>query len=179
MTVQTAYNAGIDKALPGMPYDLTDHAVLSRVALFTAIRFGCVVVQGDEDYNCRLPDLADLLGNGASGVIPLGISMREHIREDKPFSGLTPPLGDDQTSFVPEQGTVAIKTTGRIWVVVEDAVTQGGDVFFRHTQTAGTDLLGAIRSDVDGGNANQIAKARFLTSAGAGELAVVDLNALK
>ena len=180
MTVQTAYEAGIGKALPGMPYDLTDHAVMSRIAQHTAIRYGAVVVQGDDEYSCRLPDAADLLGFGASGAVVQGISMREHIREDSPFAALAAPLGNGQTSYVHEQDTVAIKTTGRIWVVAEVAVNQGEDVFYRHTQTGGTDLLGAIRNDADTATATQINKARFLTTAAAADdLVVVDLNALK
>lgn len=179
MTVQTEYLDGIVKALPGLPFDLSDHEAISRTAEVSAIAFGLAVVRGSSDYEARLPDVANLLGAGASGTIFQGVVMREHIREDIPEAPLAPPLGDSQTSYVKEQGTLAIKTAGRIWVRVETAVTEGDDVFFRHTQTGGTDVLGSFRNDNAAGNATQVATARFHTSAAAGELAVIELKAAK
>lgn len=74
-----------------------------------------------------------------------------------------------------DKAAVSIKSKGRIWVTVEDAVAEKGDVYCRYA--AGTyATLGAFRSDADSTTAGQVANAKYLTSASAGGLALVELK---
>lgn len=59
-----------------------------------------------------------------------------------------------------------------VWVEVEDAVTFGSPCFARHS--GGN--LGQFRSDADTGSATAVQNARYMTSAGAGELAKVRIR---
>ena len=73
---------------------------------------------------------------------------------------------------------VATLTRGRIWVTPENNVTSDSPVYWRQIATVGNPNLGSFRSDSDGGNAillssNQV---RWITSASAGNLAVLEIN---
>ncbi len=70
---------------------------------------------------------------------------------------------------------MSVLRSGDIWVYAEDAVTFNAPVFVRRT-AAGTEVLGAVRSDADGGDAITWPGAVFRdTSTGAG-LVRVRLN---
>jgi hypothetical protein len=71
---------------------------------------------------------------------------------------------------------VSILRKGYMFVLVEDAVTKGGGVYVRYAAGAGGTQLGACRSADPGSEAALLPSARYETSAGAGELAVVEIN---
>lgn len=72
---------------------------------------------------------------------------------------------------------VGVLRAGRIVVTTEDAATAGGQVFVRIVAT-GAEVLGATRATADASDtvALPLDLARFETSAGAGELAVISIN---
>lgn len=73
---------------------------------------------------------------------------------------------------------VAVLTRGRIYVTAENNVTSDSPVYWRQIATMSNPVLGSFRSDSDSGNAillssNQV---RWITSASAGNLAVLEIN---
>lgn len=183
MSLQTSVSSVMSAAFVGQLYDLTDSEGLGRTAEGSAIAFGIAVVQGTHDNQCRVPDHGDVLGLGATtdaDNVFLGVS----IYEARKFNTvLTLPLGE-QHGYIEQTDTVSINRHARIWVRPETAVAPNAPVFFRHTLTdpaadPQTEQLGAFRVDDDGGNANEVAGARFLYTSAAGELNVLDLSALR
>jgi len=75
----------------------------------------------------------------------------------------------------PAESTLSVLRQGVVWVNVEDAVTQGAAVYFRHN-APGSETLGAFRSDTDGGDATLLPGAVFRTSTAAAGLAQVAIN---
>lgn len=71
--------------------------------------------------------------------------------------------------------TVSIKRKGRIWVLAENQVNKGDDVFVRLT-AAGAEVRGHMRSDSDAGDAIPVKGLTFFTSTTAAGLAVVEVN---
>jgi len=76
-----------------------------------------------------------------------------------------------------EAEAMSVLRKGRIWVIPEDAVTPESDVYIRHTAsvTAG-ETPGRFRTDGDSATADQLSNARWITSASAGALAVLEIN---
>jgi len=69
-----------------------------------------------------------------------------------------------------------ILNEGRVYVLVEEAVTPASSVFVRAV-AAGAEVAGAFRDTQDGSDCIDISDyARYLTSAGAGEFAVLDFS---
>lgn len=83
-------------------------------------------------------------------------------------------LSGESLGYSPESA-VSILRRGRVYVQVEDAVVEGAQAFVRHVAGAG-EQLGAFRSDVDGSDASALPGAYYRKSAGAGELAVLEIN---
>ena len=69
-------------------------------------------------------------------------------------------------------------TRGRIYVTVENNVTSDSPVYWRITPTLANPLVGGFRSDSDGGTAILLSNniVRWITSASAGNLAVLEIN---
>lgn len=71
---------------------------------------------------------------------------------------------------------MSVLRRGRVWVRVEDAVTPSSGVHVRRTAGVG-EQLGAFRGTGDGTDTIEITDfAKFMTSADAGELAVLELD---
>jgi hypothetical protein len=73
----------------------------------------------------------------------------------------------------------SIVARGEVWVSVEQAVTPVSPVFTRHTLAGATGTnpaVGKFRTDADTAKAVAVANARFLTSAAAGGLALLQIN---
>ena len=70
------------------------------------------------------------------------------------------------------KASLPVLRRGVIWVKVEDAVTINGDVYCNWQNGA----EGQFRSDGDAGNAALVPSAKYRSSAGAGELALVEIN---
>ena len=73
---------------------------------------------------------------------------------------------------------VSTLTRGRIYVVAENNVTSDSPVYWRIAPTLSNPILGSFRSDTDSGNAILLANdiVRWITSATAGNLAVLEIN---
>ena len=73
---------------------------------------------------------------------------------------------------------VATLTRGRIYVKAENNVTSDSPVYWRQIATMSNPILGSFRSDSDGGNAILLpnTQVRWITSASAGNLAVLEIN---
>lgn len=93
-------------------------------------------------------------------------------------------LPKDNTVSPPQTGTarwneaesMTVLRRGRIWVIPEDAVTITDDVYVRHTQGSQSNQTpGRFRTDADSAKADQVTNARWLTAAGAGELALLEV----
>ena len=73
---------------------------------------------------------------------------------------------------------VSTLTRGRIYVNVENNVTSDSPVYWRQIPTIGNPQVGGFRSDSDTGNAILLpnTQVRWITSATAGNLAVLEIN---
>ena len=71
----------------------------------------------------------------------------------------------------PRYSAVPVLRRGRVYVSVENAVAEGGQVFARHTAP-----FGAFRADADTGNATLVPGAVYRTSTAGAGLAVVEIN---
>lgn len=137
---------------------------LTLVAYQQTIPFGRFVVQDDQgqDY-CRLPYAAA----DVSGLSALGVAVHTHAIEQAANTA-------NNTGYE-FQSSISVLRKGRVYVDVETAVDPGDDVYIRHT-VSGSTYLGAFRNDNDSGNATQVSSARFVSKAGAGETAIVEIN---
>lgn len=71
---------------------------------------------------------------------------------------------NDGTGAKYEAGeAISLLRKGRVWVLVEEAVTLTSDVFLRHTIGSATELPGRFRTDADSAKADQITNARFVS----------------
>ena len=95
-----------------------------------------------------------VLPTGA-GEVFLGVTVHKHGREQM---GLAGPLSFQQNE------NVELLRQGQIWVIVEEAVSVGDPVFFRHTVNGGL-VPGGWRTDADTANADQVDGAVFMTDA--------------
>ena len=156
---QTSYTDLPAIGQEGQVFDSTAHESISKTA-DVAIPVAVGVTQGAADGTCKLPAPGDADANGDMHL--LGIAMLDQHRDN---SAQDYAAGD----------SVTLIRHGRVLVLVEDAVSAGGTVFVRHT-VATTEQIGDFRSDADGTNADPVLGAKFVTSAGAGELAVIELD---
>lgn len=156
MSGQTTYTQFPDARLQGQMADAGMRDVVSRIAT-VAITAGLAVVHDgtSEDRNVKLPaSAAEITGDAFQGVAILDTSREPggYVAED----------------------VVPVMRKGRIAVKVEDAVTMGAPVFVRYA--AGGDGVGSFRSDAGTSEAAQLPGAEYVSSAGAGELAIVELT---
>lgn len=120
------------------------------------VGFGLAVAQGTADAECRL--LA------ATSDVVRGVAVYTHADI----------VNDSVAGYAPQMA-VSILRNGRIWVKPEVAVVAGDAVYVRAVAT-GTERAGAFRNAVDGTDTIALSNCKFLTSANAGELALVHIN---
>lgn len=130
-----------------------------------AIPFGLFLVRdtGGDD-KVKVPTAA---GDFAARGSLMGVALATQAIESDP-------------SVVPAEYPIGhpinVGKKARVFVRPEDAVTPTSGVFVRHTAGAG-ESLGAFRTDADGTDAADIsAYARWMSSADAGELAVLEVD---
>lgn len=150
MSLQSTYPTAMRKGFPGQVVNETnwdaDTLIVETVA---GIGFGLACGQGAADDGV-------ILGAGsAAGFV--GISMKD----------ITLVVSD--ADKYQRYANAAILNEGDIWVTTGGAVVAGGDVTF----VASTGVLGSVAAD---GTHFTIAGARWMTSAGSGELAIVRLS---
>lgn len=159
---QTSYSLNQPIAVKGLLAEAAGSAMKKVTYSNPAdeITFGRAVAKVSADENgCELPD--------SSGADIVGISVRDTVVEK------------DEASIpdaYPVDSAVCVLRRGRIYVEVEEDVTPDDDVYVRYSANGGNTQLGIFRTDADGSHALQITKARYMTSASAGGLAVVDIN---
>lgn len=156
---QLTYTEAPAVAFPGLLVDMDAAArrSISRANEETAaVAYGTGVALGtDPEVQFELP--------AATGFLFGGVLVHSHGREDVEAVG---PVQDEPAELL---------RTGRVWVIVEEAVAVGDDVFLRHTANGGL-LPGGWRTDADTANADQITNARWLTAAALGGLAQLEVN---
>lgn len=148
---------------PGVIADLAPHYGRSYTSQESSdeIPFGVLVVQSaDPDDGCKLP---------VAAAIPLGVVVHNHgYAKDNQ-------LGD--TGLKPGV-TMQVLRQGVVWVRVEDAVTPDDAVRVRIT-AGGGEQKGAFRTAADSTDCALVAGCQFLTAAGAGELAQLQVDMTK
>lgn len=148
--VQNSYSETHRKAVAGMVANMTNYdADTGIVETAGGIGFGLAVSQGTADDGI-------LIGASAAAKFR-GISIRDVT--------LAPGDNDKYQRYA----NISVLTEGDIWVTTGGAVNAGDDVTF----DSGTGVLSSAASS---GTQFTISGARWMTSAGSGELAVVRLS---
>ena len=144
-----------------------DIAISTTTANVTGnpIPFGRGLAQGLTDSGAVLPS--------ATGFAFQGISIARAKGRPRDNTVSPPVTGDAEYK---EDDAVAVLRKGRIWVVPEDAVTPASDVYVRHTAGIAGETVGRFRTDADSAKADQVSNARWITSASADALAVLEIN---
>lgn len=165
--MQTTYTTVPNPSFRGMLADVGPNDVLSKsfkALAGAAAPFGTpmVTVVGDAGQ-CRLPALA--------ADTFLGVAVHRNIA----------PGTAGSNAFTGEQGiedtqTVDVLTKGRIWVKVEEAVTPEDDVYYRAIVNSAL-VPGNWGTSSDSSKCVLLSNARYLTSGGAGDLVILEINA--
>lgn len=155
----------LPQGLAGQIVDSLDSDCLSIVSADTLdMPFGVMVAKGNSDVNGILP-------NG-SGIIPIGVLALSFVYDNGPNGSLS-------AVGLRPQAMMNVMRRGRIWVLVEENVTAYDRAFIRFTAGAGGTQLGAFRKSADSASALDVTKkCQYLTSATAGNLAVLDVDML-
>lgn len=159
---QTSYAVNMSAAFAGMLYDIDPTKDVMSYLANAAIPFGvCVKRVSGQDGQCDLP--------GSAGDDLVGVAIASMTKE-VPLGGGTQTVGYAQFDSVP------VLRHGRIYVAVEESVTPASSVFVRYASGAGGSQLGAFRASADTSTAVAWTKARFLSSASAGGIVVLEIN---
>lgn len=165
-TVVAVADSGVIELTSDIGVDLTavgttNCSVASATPDSQAIPFGRFVTKDPAyDERAHLPIAAtDITNAGACA----GFTIRNNTVENDAGAGYAVA---DQMEVV-EQGI--------IYVLVENAVTTASGVYVRFT-ASGSEELGRVRSDNDGGDAALLPNARFLDGGAAGELVRLQIN---
>jgi hypothetical protein len=158
--MQLSYSNTNAVGLAGMIADNGPRDVLSRANPSVEIPYGVAVTKGTTDKDVKLPTTSP------EAVAMLGVAI---ISNDIPNTayGTAPKY--------PVKSAVSVMRKGRVWVKVEEAVTAGDQAFVRFATGTGT-ILGSFRKSADTATAVAIPGTRYLTSASANGLAIVDLT---
>lgn len=147
-------------AFAGMKADAGNDDVLSRAGE-GAIPFGKLVSLGTlKDSQAKLPAAA---GDVTDVKKVLGVSLQSHAMEQNGAGAAT----------YDDKDMVSIMHKGRCYVKVQEAVSPTDTVAVRHV--AGGDGLGSFQKTADANHA-LLAGARYLSTAGAGGLALLEVD---
>lgn len=142
---------------------LKGNLAIAKVSSYSAegeIGFGRYCVLGtDKEKQVKLPGLA---ADITALVSKRGVALQVHTKEN---------LANGNAPSYKDKETVSVEEKGEVYVKVEDAVTPLSAVFVRFQ---GGDE-GLFRSDADGGDAAELANARFKEGADAGGFALLEL----
>ena len=154
---QTSYASARPIAFAGMLADTYPNFIepFFNAEASAEIPFGVMCKQGSGDFTCTLL--------GAITDRLAGIAVHDHATNYGASGGVSP------------KDAVNILTDGRCYVTVEDAVTPASGVYVRAV-VAGAEVKGAFRGTADSTDTILLYGARFVTSAGAGGLAIVEFD---
>lgn len=149
---QLNYDVNFEKAFEGMLGDVNNMDALSRVIEGSNVLFGKAVTFGTNDNQCKA---LSAISEKVAGVV-----IHKHVEE----------------GILLEKEAVSLLRKGRIYVKVEEAVSPGDQVHVRAV-VSGQEEAGSFRASADGTDTINISsKAEYLSSAEAGEFALVDIN---
>ncbi len=157
----TDYLAAHGAGFEGQKVDLQLANITSKaVEEALGIPFGRAAVRGTGDEQVLLPSAAGQAFIGITEMTSAGVENCDGVHQYE------------------YQREANILDYGIIYVYTEQSVVPGDSVFFRHTaDTAPLDVLGRFRKDLSGGDADQIIGATFESTAAAGAIAKVKINA--
>lgn len=145
----------------------TNCSVADVILNETNVPFGVLVVEDTTGLSDDRAHLPQATGDITTVGKVAGLAIHTHAVEQNKG-------GINNLGYEP-QSAMSVMRKGRAYVEVEDAVLKGGLPFVRFVAGA-SEQLGAFRSDADTADAVALPNARFVTSAGAGELAIVEIN---
>lgn len=152
---QTSYATKQSGALVGMLADLGSHDIVSLKMMDDDSPFGVAVARVDEENE-------QCTAVTATGDMIRGVVVRSDSYDNAALAG---------ADGVPEGALVNVLRKGRIWAICVDGCDDNDAVFVVH---AG----GGFRATDDAGNASALANgvARWRSDAGAGELAILEVD---
>lgn len=168
---QTSYSINISAvAFPGQPADLGVKDKTTALAVAAAVPYGVLAVR----------DLTNTSAWNVAGKVPstsgsittlgsiLGVVMADQGRAQDPSVAV---------ATLPINSAMSILRTGRIWVLVEEAVVAGDQAFARFASGGGGTQLGAFRKSADTATAVAVPGAYYVsTQASAGGYACLEVN---
>lgn len=149
--MQTDYNAEMGVAFDGMLADSSGHDSISKVIDGDGLDFGLAATYGASEGQIKA---LSAITQKVAGII-----MHKHV----------------VNGVIAEKDVVALVRKGRIYVKVEEAVSEGDSVYVRAVAGAG-EVAGAFRKSVDGTDTILLNGAEFRSGAAAGGLAIVEIN---
>lgn len=176
-------------ALAPVVYATSNAATLTAIAALIAAQPGIASAasNGTDTITITaeqgLPVTATFVTSGGSAVTWTTVYSNDNV-----FYGIAIYIQNKMNLYGPQgsagaapyiQGdAVSTLTRGRIYVTVENQVTSDGPVYWRMIPTVGNPQVGGFRGDSDGGNAILLSSniVRWITSASAGNLAVLEVN---
>ena len=157
MGVQDTYTVDHVVGYEGSVVDSSLKNIISKMVETDTIIPGIAVVRGTGDNQVKSPT--------ATGADFMGVSVATTAGQAN---------GSDVFAYEPNSA-INLLGFGRIYVLCEDGCVPGDAAFFRHTVGTGS-VIGAFRTDLDTDKADEIPNATFESTAGAGELAILQLR---
>jgi hypothetical protein len=156
--MQTSYSVDQKAGSEGLKYDLGHSDVVTKNNDTEKLLIGKLVSKGGEELEAKAPVASTDITADALGVV-----LASHDMEST----------DETLPSLPVGKPANVLKKGRVWVKVESAVDYGQAV---HVRYAGAGAKGAFRGAAVADETAVLPGAKFLTSAGIGELAVLELN---
>jgi hypothetical protein len=156
---QTTYTDAPVKAYLGGVSDEGVKDLITKSATASAIPFGRFVSLGSADSECKLPAASGDVGNKTWGV-----AVAHTAQEPNSDGGYA------------RYANVTILNKGRVWMYAEQDCTLSDDVYVRYTANGAGKDVGQVRKDDDTSKAAALTRAKFVSTASAGELVLVELE---
>lgn len=161
---QLTYTLDNPVAVEGALYDgaMVRDKVSALVELAAGIRVAKAVIKGTDDDQVVLPGLAtDITGGLVTGVSFIDLTL------ETPVGGI--PLYSENDS-------IPLMRKGRLWVITEGAAVKDAAVFVRFQNGDDVATFDGGFSGVNTADHDLLSTAKWFTSAGAGELAVLEVH---
>lgn len=171
MAPQLSYSINLNAvSFPGQPVDIGVKDDLTGLNVAAAIPYGVLAVldsSNTSDFGhigIKVPAAsADITTLGKA----LGVVLADQARAQDP--SVTP-------AQYPINSAVSVRRKGRVWVLVEEAVSNGDQAFARYAAGAGGTQLGAFRKSADTATAAAVPNAYYRSNALAAGYAVLEIE---